>query len=198
MRSSVVSQSWLRIHFPKALVALQRNTLAAGRGYRIEQRNRPVDCGFLLLAPQDRRPGIDLLQSGRVLVELARISRAEQCLIECGNLGNAPNIALEAKPLALPELALPATLRLFRKRIKATSDVLGGAYSLARIIKNVGGQHARNRRLLDHPAIVPAVQPAQDIADAARLLDQRSQVSAGAVLPGKQPQDQSSRPVAMR
>ena len=72
-----------------------------------------MDCGFLLLAPEDRRSWIDLLQRNCVLVELARIGRAEQCLVERGNLGNAPNIALEAKPLALPELASQNNLLYF-------------------------------------------------------------------------------------
>ena len=41
-----------------------------------------------------------------------------------------------------------------------------------------------DRRLLDDLAVIAAVQPVQDVADRARVLDQLAQIGAGALLAG--------------
>ncbi len=55
-------------------------------------------------------------------------------------------------------------------------------------VKILGVQHARDRGLLDHLAIVAAVQAVEDAADGARLLDQGAQVVAGALLAAGEPE----------
>ena len=79
-------------------------------------------------------------------------------LIERGNLGNAADIALEAKPLALPELAFPATLGLFRQDIQPPGDKGRRGFGFLRIAENIGIEHAENGRLLDDLAIVTAMR----------------------------------------
>src|SRR5262249_56313902 len=68
-----------------------------------------------------------------------------------------------------------------------SGDVLGGLHRLLRVAENVGGEPARDRRLLDHLAIVAAMQPVEHVADDARLLDQLPQILAGAMLARIQP-----------
>src|SRR2546422_129379 len=72
----------VRVHLARALVALQRDALAAGGGHRLEQADRAMDGRLLVLAPQQALLGIDRLQRNRVFIELARIGGAEQRLIE--------------------------------------------------------------------------------------------------------------------
>src|SRR5207245_11569350 len=69
----------------------------------------------------------------------------------------------------------------------APRDVFRGLHRLLPVAENVGSEHARDRRLLDHLAIVTAVQPVEYVADYARLLDQLSQILAGAMLARMQP-----------
>src|SRR5262249_19237571 len=94
--------------------------------------------------------------------------------------------ALEAEAFFL-EFSPPAALRLFRQRIEAPRDVFGRLHRLLRVAENVGGEHARDRRLLDHLAIVAAMQPVEHVADRARRTDQLSQTPPGAMLARKQP-----------
>src|SRR5262249_50746285 len=71
----------LGVHLAEALVALQRDALAAGGGHRVEQIERPVDRRVLALATQVAGARVDLLQRGGELVELARVGGAERRLI---------------------------------------------------------------------------------------------------------------------
>src|SRR5262245_60623583 len=123
-----------------------------------------------------------MLQSGGMLVELARVGRIEQRVIEDRNLGDAPHGTLETEAFAFPELALPAALGFLGERVEPPRDVFRRLRGRLRVAKDRGRQHAGYRRLLDDLAIVAAVQPVQHIADDARLLDELLQVRAGAML----------------
>ena len=59
-----------------------------------------------------------------MLVELARVGRAEQRLIDDGDLLDAAHGALEAEAFAFAELALPAAFGLLGQRIEAAGDVV--------------------------------------------------------------------------
>ena len=185
--SSVVSQSWLGIHFAEAFVALQRNALAAGRGHRLEQADRTVDRRVLVLTPQRRRrrrPRINLLQRGREFVELAGIGRAEQRLVDHRDFLDAAQRALEFKADAFRELALPAALSLIRQSIKSSGDIFRRGRSLRGVAGDARLQHAGNRGLLDHLAVIAAMQAVQKIADRTRFLDELAQIVAGADFAG--------------
>src|SRR5262249_60089775 len=95
----------------------------AGIGHRLEQRDRPVNSGLLVLAAQRCGARVDPLKPRCMLVELTRVGRAEQRLIEHGDIGDAADGPLEVKTLAFPELTLPAAFGLLRKRIEAARDV---------------------------------------------------------------------------
>src|SRR5215510_15746028 len=123
-----------------------------------------------------------------MLVELARLGRAKQRLVDDGDFLDAAHGALEVEAVALLEAALPAALGLLRQRIEAPRDVLRGLVRLRPIVEDPRRQHASDRGLLDHFAIIAAVQTAEHGADGARLLDQPEQVAAGAVLAGSEPQ----------
>src|SRR5206468_8748008 len=114
------------VHLAETLVALQREAFARGIGHGLEQADRPVDRALLVLASQRGRTRIGLLQRRRMLVELARVGRAEQRLIENRNLLDPAHRALEAEAFGFRELALPAALRLFRQRVEAARDVFRG------------------------------------------------------------------------
>src|SRR4029077_3694081 len=157
-----------RVHLAEALVALEREAFSPGVGYRLEQADGAVDHAVLVLAAQRGRPRIDLLQRRGMLVELARVCRAEQRMIENGDLFNPAHGALEAEPLAILEFALPTALRLFGPGIKPARDIFRRLSGVARVAENIGREHARDRRLLDHLAIVAAVQSAEHVADHAR------------------------------
>ena len=125
---------------------------------------------------------IDRLQRRRLLVELARIGRAEQRLIDNRNFLDAAHGALELKAFAFREAPLPAALGLVRERVETPGDVLRSGRGFLLVGEDVRMKHAGDRRLLDHLAIVAAVQSEQDAANEARLFDQGSQVVAGALL----------------
>src|SRR6185437_3827325 len=171
----------LRVHLAQAFVALQVESLAAGLGHGLEQVDGPVDGRFRFLAAEQAGPGIGLLQPRRIFVELARVDRAEQGVIEDRGILHAAHGALEQEALALDELADPAAFYLFGQGVEALGDVFRRACGLFRIGKDFGPQHAGNRSLLDHAAVVAAVQVAQHGADQAGILDQRKQVAPGAV-----------------
>ena len=61
-----------------------------------------------------------------------------------------------------------------------------------------GFERARDRRLFDHSAVVAVVQLTQHIAHEPRLLDQRAQVGAGALLARGQPQHGAIEPLSTR
>src|SRR2546429_557353 len=77
---------------------------------------------------------------------------------------------LEAETVGFLEFALPAALDLFRQCIKAPGDIFCSLRGVRRVAENVGSEHARDRRLLDHLAVVPAMQPIEHVADCPRLL----------------------------
>ena len=62
-----------------------------------------------------------------MLVELARIRRAEQRLVEDGDLFHAAHGALEAEALALAKFSLPAALGLLGKRVEAVARCISAA-----------------------------------------------------------------------
>src|SRR5918912_3968678 len=65
------------VHLAEAFIALERYALAPGSGHGLEQSHRPMDSRLVLLARERRRAWIDLLQRGRMLVELARVGGCE-------------------------------------------------------------------------------------------------------------------------
>src|SRR5262249_40944398 len=83
---------------------------------------------------------------------------------------------------------LPAALDLVGKHVEPPRNVFCGFHGVVRIAENVGTEHAGNGGLLDHLPVVATVQTAEQIANDARLLDQRPEILAGAVLAGVQPQ----------
>ena len=72
------------------------------------------------------------------------------------------------------------------------------AWRFLRIAVDRLAQHAGDGGLLDHLAIIAAVQAAQDAANDAGVFDQRPQVAAGAIAAGAGMKTQSSRPVSIR
>src|SRR6516164_9763911 len=141
-----------------------------------------MDGHLLVLATQRCRSRIDLLEHRRVLVELARVGRAEQRLVKNCHIGDAADAALEMKAVAFPELSLPAALGLLRQRVKPSRDIPCGIGRRARISENAGREYPGNRCLLHHLAAVPAVQPIEQIADGAGLLHELLEVAAGTML----------------
>src|SRR5262249_12614916 len=118
---------------------------------------------FLVLSSQHRwrrRTRIGLLQRWREFVELAGIGRAEQCLVDDRNFLDATERALELEA-SLAELAFPAAFGRFGKRVKPPGDVLRRRGRADRIAGDLRAEHAGDGGLLDHLAIVPAVQAAQ-------------------------------------
>src|SRR5262245_52645422 len=140
-----------------------------------------MDRDVFILAVKRGQARIGLLQRQSMLVELARVSRAEQRVIEDRNLLDAAHGALEAEDFLL-KFAPPAALRLVRQRIEASRDAFGGLHRLLWLAYNLGRYSYPDRRLLDHLTIVAAMQPIEHVADRARLLDQLSQILTGAML----------------
>ena len=127
---------------------------------------------------------IKLLQLRRVIVELARIGRTQERIVDDGDFLHTAHGALELESLSLDEMSLPATLYLFGEIIEPGRDISCRGIGLFRIAVNFRPQHAGNRGLLDHFPIVAAVQVAQEGADDAGILDQRSEVAARPVFTG--------------
>jgi hypothetical protein len=96
--------------------------------------------------------------------------------------------AFEPESGVLRELALPAAVGFFRKRVETPGDIGRRRPGLLGVAEDAGIEHAENRRLLDNATIVAAMQPIEDVANDARILDQLAQVLAGTVLAGIEPQ----------
>src|SRR5262249_59990590 len=149
-----------------------------------------MELHLLVLSPQHgwrRRPGISLLQGGCEFVEVAGVGGAEQRLIDDRDFLYAAQRTLELK-FRLAELTFPAALRRFGERIESPGDIVRSRSRVGRIAGDLRAQHAGDGSLFDHLAIVPAVQAAEQIADAARFFYQFAQIVAGAHLAGRQPQ----------
>ena len=86
-----------------------------------------------------------------------------------------------SETFAFGETADPAALDLVGQRIEALGDVVGGGIGGGDVAGDLRAQHAGDRRLLDHLAVIAAVQIVQDAADDAGVLHQRQQVAAGAL-----------------
>ena len=128
------------------------------------------------------------MQRRRELVELARVGRAEQRLIDNGNFLDAAHRAFEMEAV-LVERALPAALGFVFQRIEPLGDVVGGGCAFFGISGHTRAEHAGDRRLLDDLAVVAAVQPVENIADRACIFDQLAQIGAGALLAGGKAQN---------
>jgi hypothetical protein len=74
------------------------------------------------------------------------------------------------------------------ERVEPPGDVVGSVHRVLRMAGYFRPQHTGDGSLFDHLAAVTAVQAMEDIADGARLLDQRTQVIARALLAGCQPE----------
>ena len=72
----------LRVHLAQSLVALQGQPLAAGREDGVEQGHRAGDVLALVVATQDRRLVVDLLQTLGIAVDGACVGRADQRGVE--------------------------------------------------------------------------------------------------------------------
>ena len=180
----------LGVHLAQPFVALHRNALAPRAGECLEQADRAVDRRGLVLAAQHGRRGwarIDLLQGGGEFVELAGVGGAEQRLVDDGDFLDAAHGALEMEAV-LVEAPLPAALGLFLERVEPLGDVVGGGGPGLEIVGDFGREHAGNRRLLDHLAVIAAVQPGEDAADGASFLHQFVQVVAGALFSRCEPE----------
>ena len=125
---------------------------------------------------------IGLLQLRRVFIELARVGRAEQGVVDDGDVLDAAHGALEEEALAFDEVSGPAALDFVGQRVETSGDVVGGGIGVVGIAGDILAQHAGDRRLLDHLAVIAAVQIVQDAADDPGVLDQRQQVAAGALV----------------
>ena len=87
---------------------------------------------------------------------------------------------------AFGEASGPAALDLVGQRVEPSRDVVRGGVGGGDIAGDLRAQHAGDRRLLDHLAVIAAVQIVQRGADDAGILDQRLQIAAAAVLAGRQ------------
>ena len=129
-----------------------------------------------------------------MLVELARVGRAKQRLIDDRDLLDAAHGALEAEAFAFGEQPLPAAFGFLRKGVEAAGDVLRGGRGLLRIAEDFRRQHPGDCRLLDDMAAVAAVQAVQDVADRARLLDEGEEIVAGALFAAGEPKHRVLEP----
>ena len=126
--SSVVSQSWSGIHLAQPFVALQGDALAAGGHDRLEQADGAVDRRLVVLAAQRAGLDVDLLQRRGVFVELARLGRRQQRLIDHRDFLDAAQRALEREAGAFDISALPAAFGFFRQHVEPARDIgRGGA-----------------------------------------------------------------------
>ena len=140
-----------------------------------------MDRGFLVLAAQQARLRIGFLQLGGVIVELAGVGGAEQRVVDDGDILDAAHGALEQEALALGEAPGPAALDFIGQRVEPPRDIIGGGVGGGDIAGDFRVQHAGDRRLLDHLAVIAAVQIVQRAANEAGILHQRQQVAAAAV-----------------
>src|SRR3954454_5603099 len=86
--------------------------------------------------------------------------------------------------VTLGEAPDPAALDLLGQRIEAAGDIVGGGVCGDDVAGYLRREHPGNGGLLDHLAIIAAVQAAQHVADYARVLDQGVQVATRALLAG--------------
>src|SRR5687768_12673169 len=100
------------------------------------------------------------------------------------HFGDAAYRALEDEPGRLAERSDPAALGLFRQNIEPASDIVGSLLAALIVGEQIWIERAGNRRLLHHAAVVARVQAVEDVPDLPRLLDQRTQIRAGALLAG--------------
>ncbi len=145
-----------------------------------------MDRGFGILAAQQARLRIGLLQLGGVIVELARVGGAEQRVVDDGDILDAAHGALEQETLAFGEASGPAALDLVGQRVEPSRDIVGGGVGGGDVAGDPRAQHAGDRGLLDHLAVIAAVQIVQRAADDAGILHQRQQIAAAAVLARRQ------------
>ena len=93
------------------------------------------------------------------------------------------------KPCALGEAPGPAALDFIGQRIEPARDIVRGGVGGGDIAGDLGVEHAGDRGLLDHLAVIAAVQIVQRAADDPGILHQRLQVAALAVLAGRHLED---------
>ena len=87
------------------------------------------------------------------------------------------------------ERTLPAALGFVFQRVKPLGYVVRGGGTGLGIGGDLGCEHSGDRRLLDDLAVVAAVQPVEDVADRACVLNQLAQVGARALLAGGKAQN---------
>src|SRR5215469_12031973 len=102
----------LGVHFPEALVALQRKALAAPFEDGVEQLARRAHLALFVLSGKDTGLEVRRLQAGRQPVELARIGTCDHRAVDRHRLAHAPDFAPEFHPAVGRRLAVPATFGL--------------------------------------------------------------------------------------
>src|SRR5579872_2241977 len=179
----------VRVHLAETFVALQLDALAPGVRDRLEQTDGAMNDGLGVLPPQQPRTRIGLLQPGGIFIELARIGRSKQRVVDDRDVLDPAYRALEHESLSFSEAAGPAALYFVRQRIEAPCDIFCSGDRLRKIAKNLMAQHAGDRRLLDHLAVITAVQVIERGANGAGVLDQGLQVATRTLFTRCQPED---------
>src|SRR5436305_1076053 len=141
------------VQFAEAFAARQRHALAACVGRRLEQADRSVNCGLRVLAAQQAGIRISLLKSRGIVVELACVGRAEQGVVDDGNVLDAADGALEEEALAFGEAPGPAALDFIGQLVEALGDVVGGRIGDGDVAGDLRAQHTRDRRRVDYLAV---------------------------------------------
>lgn len=112
--------------------------------------------------------------------------RAEQRVVDHGDVPDAAHGAFEQETLALGEASSPAALDLVGQRVEPARDVIRGGVGGGEVAGDFGLIDPGDRGLLDHLAVIAAVQIVQGAADGAGILHQRQQVAALAILARRQ------------
>src|SRR6185312_7330095 len=92
----------------------------------------------------------------------------------------------EHETVFLAEFAFPPAFGFFRQNVQPPGDERRGRLGLFGAAVNGRVEDAENGGLLDHLAVITAVQSVQDIANVPGFLDQRLQVAAGPLFAGGQ------------
>ena len=141
-----------------------------------------MNGNFGILAAQVVRGGIGVLQPLAVFVELARVGRPKEGVVDDGNVFDPADRAFEREALAFDELSAPASFDLVGQPVQTSFHVLCCRPGDFPDRCDILAKHTGDRRLLDHLAIIAAVQIVQDAANDPGVLDQRQQVAAGALI----------------
>jgi hypothetical protein len=115
----------IRVHLAETFVTLKLDAFAAGCGNGLEQADRTMNGRLGILAAQHARLRIRLLQSWGIFVELASVGRAEQRVIDDGEVLDAAHRALEDETFAFAEAADPATLDLVGQGVETSLVIFG-------------------------------------------------------------------------